>query len=250
MYVPTQPILVTRAVYEIGYQSHFVVLRYNGTYLRTPLGENLGKAKKPKRPSILYKCETDQGIFKGVINDKLLVERIVTYINEYYNKKFTNCSAFAHFLFTGEFVECSPEHNLMVVADAMRPYVKGSRVAVGDMVCVLYANTWLCQSRKSPWRKEFMEAKKKHAGDSRFVHVPKVVRPTYSAEKLRELSASPVTSDYHFMICVAIYNGLPVWISQRGYLKPGEGEVAFMLTVGEYDGYPEEVPLFTLIKRR
>ncbi|HVV14921.1 MAG TPA: hypothetical protein VHD55_00750 [Candidatus Paceibacterota bacterium] len=219
----------------------------NGSYLRTPEGKMLRKA--PLKKWLAYMFETDSGIYRGAITDTILVERIMEYMARYHGKHFTNCSALAHFLTTGEFVECSEDRGLLVAEQGMRLYT-GQTVGVGDMLCIFYANERRLRSRKEPWRRLYLNSQKGRHEDGRFSHGCVPAQKVFTAQDLHKIQKDYRVDDYHFLVCVAKHNGEPVWIAQWGYSRPNEAPASLVLTVGEHDGYHIRTPFLVFIKKR
>jgi hypothetical protein len=251
-YQETQPMLVT-FVGEAGSRaSARTFLPENGTYLRSLNGDLIGKIPEGEQP-VMYARFDEVGGEKlmGVIKDPLLKSRLLEYLDQYLGKKYTNCSAFAHFLFTGEFIECEEENNLTVVRHHMQQYRNVQRVHIGDMLCVIHVRQRFAQSRRTGWRNNYLKVKKsrndKGACLTRSLRTEEQV---LSPEEILEFCKSPLMVDYHFMVCVDIKNGKPVWLSQLGRDDGKEELAPLAITHGNEDLRPNEVPLLTLIKRR
>jgi hypothetical protein len=250
MYMPTQPVIFSRISKHMGGSGRYELLLSNGSYLRSPDGHSFGRISR-KLPHVIYRCEMDQRCYIGSITDAELVERTVEYMGRYHGKRYTNCSSFAHFLTTGTFIECSVEHNLLVLEQGMRVY-SGQKADVGDMVCIIFANQDHLRSRKSRQRRAYLEAEKGRRLDGRFSNSLTASKEAFTAEELRGICRNIYSHDYHFMVCVGKQHGQPVWIAQWGRFDPidADGHAPLILTVGEQDGYAYEVPLLTFIKKR
>jgi len=238
---------------ETGGLGEYHLLPSNGSYVRFPFNWSkryvIRDSRKKRAMRIGYRCIMDEEDYFGWIEDEILVTRITEYMASYYGKKHTNCSAFAHFLTTGTFVECPEESSLLVLEQGMAAY-KDQKVRVGDMICIVFARDRLCRSRNFGHNSKYLEVKKKRRKDDRFVHSLLPKNDTLTSSEVVAICKNVVSEDYHFMVCVGKYNGKPVWISQRGRYLPGEHPSPIAITVGEYDGYVLDVPLLTLIKRR
>lgn len=253
MYVPTQPMIDSLVRSGFGGIADYTLLPFNGSYVRFPFNWNkryLVREERRKRElRIAYRSIMEEERFFGWIEDKILVSRIMEWMECYLGKKRTNCSAFAHFLTTGSFVECPNESPRVVLEQGMCAY-DGQKVRVGDMICVIFARDNWCSSRLSDLRPRYLKSKKKRREDNRFVHALLPRNETLTAEEIRDVCKVGYTDDYHFLVCVGKYNGKSVWISQRGYHEPGQDPVSVAITIGDHDGYDLDVPLLTLIKRR
>ncbi len=245
MYNQKQIVLATQKG-QVG--SIFYQLVSNGTYLRTSWGTLIGKTNLIK-DGIFYQGYENEQYFSGTITDLKLNERINEYLFNCYGKKYTNCSAFANFLTTGNFIECEKELNLFVVSQHMREYKKTDQVKVGDMVCIIYANQKLAASRRVPFRQKFLQIKKEVKQSQAFNHSFKLEKTIFTPAELCRIGNNHFTRSYHFMVCVDINQGKPVWLSQNGHFEPG-GQVAnFLLTKGSVNPYPADIPVATLIKK-
>jgi len=246
MYVPTEPILFCDVEKQKGGASSYELWPANGSYVRTPTGRMVGKFKN--KPALAYLCRIDGKSYYGNITDPLFVGRIMEYMALYYGKKYTNCSALAHFLATGEFRECEEENGLFVLTHGMQIY-RRQKVRVGDMVCIVFANQKRLRSRTEAWRGYYMHAQKRRHMDGKFTNALRTTHSSFTAEQISLFIKDYRTDDYHFMVCIGMYNNQPVWISQWGRHRPGEDDVAITITIGNLDHYTDEVPLFTFIKR-
>jgi len=250
MYQPTMQVLWT-SVESDGFKSLRSVLHSNGTYVRRGDGYLLGR-ESYKDWGIFFLSEYREKKFTGHITDKVLVERIKCYWDEYLGKYHTNCAAFAHFLTTGVFIEYDHEHKNLVIEQGMRPYEMTGRIDVGDMVCLMYADDRSWSSRKNPYSNSYRKARKHRHDKDGFTGASemKLQQRSFSPEEIRKMYTDLGIRDYHFMVCVGKRKGKPVWISQGGYALPGEEPVAFSMTCGETDPYLRHVPIIALIKKR
>lgn len=250
MYREEKAVLLSKVEYHGGVESNFFHLPTNGTYIRGFRGDVVGRYDRKDR-GIFYVAECEGGSFQGNITDTILCERITEYFASLYGQRYTNCAAMAHYLTTGEFVECVEGDGMAVVHQGMRPYDMASRVDVGDMVGIVYGNPRTIGSRKLPeFRKKFRKATKRRVKSGTFTSSVPMVQKSLTAEEVRTMCKCPSSTDYHFMVCVDHYRSKPVWISQYGHFVPGTPNIAVVLTLGEYDPYQQHTPLFSLIKKR
>lgn len=249
MYLPSTPLLWSE-VSVAGMRSVRETLVSNGTYMRGNCGQILGR-ETIKIPHILYFATCNDDCIKGYITDKVLVKRILRYWDEYFGVRYTNCSAFAHYLTTGQFVECEKEKRLLVINQGMRPYEMATKVDVGDMICLLYAEKRMA-SRKNPVLRKYRKVLKHHADKRGFSGSKNMEmhQRSFSPEEIRHLDNDPALGDYHFMVCVGKYHDQPVWLSQSGHVPPNGEPVAFTITVGDLNPYVHNVPVFAMIKKR
>jgi hypothetical protein len=250
-YLATQPLIVSIQDERGARHSYHEYLPQNGTRLRRSDGYLITANHTSTNPVLFYVSVSPEEKLSGVICDQLLVARIDEYLRLYYGRRYTNCSAFAHFLFTGKFIECENEHNLAVVHHHMQHYRNVRQVNVGDMVCLIYVRQRLGQSRKTEWRRHFLTVKKsrrdKGASINRSLRTPKTV---LTPGEILEYCKNPLMVDYHFMVCVDKKNGLPVWLSQNGRDDLSDEPPSFAITLGDEDPLPKETLLLSLIKRR
>lgn len=249
MFVPTHPFIVSKVISFQGGDGLYKLFHSNGRYTYYPGLGRVRKEKKTNRRRLYYRCEMDKGVYWGKVTDKLIVERVMQYMEHYWGKKHTNCSALAHFLTTGEFVECDPEKRLLVIEQGMQVY-SGQKVGVGDMLCIVYADQKFCASRKTLWRPAFKHAQKKRHDDGTFKHSLIPQKQSYTAQEIRNFCLGPSADDFHFLVCAGRYNDEPVWISQRGRYHPDDESTPLVFTVGHYEGYAEDVPLVMFLKKR
>lgn len=249
MYHPTKRVLFTEVGIN-GCRSEYITLNSNGKYVRGNRGRIVGR-ESSKAPEILYLAEVLGERFLGSVTDTLLVERILRYWDEYYSVRYTNCSAFAHYLTTGKFVECDEKNRLLVIEQGMRPYELANRVDIGDMLCLLYTSN-VIKSRRNEYANRYRKVQKHRADKGGFAgtKVMKLKPRSYTPADIRTIQQLSWCNDYHFMVCVAKWRGQPVWLSQNGFVPPQGEKVSFAITVGEQDPYLLEVPVFTFIKKR
>ena len=249
MYLPSKSFLWSEVSFA-GMRSVRETLVSNGTYLRGNSGQILGRETK-KYPHILYFATCNDEWVNGYITDKVLVKRILCYWNEYFGVRYTNCSAFAHYLTTGQFVECEQEKRLLVINQGMRPYEMANRVDVGDMLCLLYADKKIT-SRKHSLAPSYRKVQKHHMDKGGFAGTKNIrmQQRSFSPKEIRRLDNDPSFGDYHFMVCVAKYRGMPVWLSQSGHVPPNGSPVPFTVTVGDFNPYQHNVPVLAMIKKR
>jgi hypothetical protein len=245
VYNQKQIVLVTNKNYGTG---NFYQLVSNGTHVRDSSGVIVGKIDF-KKDGIFYQGYKKSQYFSGTITDQKLNERIKEYLFKYYGKKYTNCSAFVNFLTTGNFIECKKDLNLFVINQHMREYKKTDQVKVGDMVCIIYANQKLAVSRRTPFRKKFLQIRKEVRQNKTFNHSFRLEKTIFTPAELCQIGNNHFTQSYHFMVCVDINQGEPVWLSQNGCFEPG-GEVAnFLVSKGFANPYLKDIPVATLIKK-
>ena len=235
---------------EGGGWSEYLIQPSNGRYYYPIMGGRVQRVKKPDK-QVLYYLSQDGAEKRrfGRITDKCIVDRFIVYMDQYYGKKYTNCAAFAHFLTTGEFIECSPER-MFILERGMQLY-RDQRVEVGDMLCIIYARDRLLRSRRMQLRSSYLKVKKRRYDDERFRHSLALKGETATAHELREIAEGPLATDFHFLVCAGRYDDTPIWLSQYGRHHPDtEVEAPMFISLGEHDGYPYQTPLLTLIKRR
>lgn len=249
MYHPTKPVLWTEVALE-GWRSFQLLWHSNGKYIRSDTGVVVGQ-ESSKDPEIVYLSEVMGQQFSGSITDPILVERILRYWNEYFGKRHTNCSSFAHYLTTGEFVECDIEKQLLVLEQGMRPYEMSQRIDVGDMLCLLFADKSIA-TRRNQLANRYHKVQKHRFKEGGFTgtKLMKLQSRSFTPAEIRRVNDIPWIEDYHFMVCVAKRHGKPVWISQCGKHAPEDELVYFSVTLGETDPYFLDIPVFTFIKKR
>jgi len=250
MYQPTIPALWS-SVNEIGFKSSRNYLHTNGTYVRAHNGYILGR-ESFENQRIFYYGEYNEKKFAGFITDRILVTRIKHYWDNFIGKYHTNCASFAHYLTTGDFVECEKSPRYFVLTQGMRPYEMANRVDIGDMMCLLYAHDKILRSRTNPFASKYKKAKKHrhNIGGFNGCKVMDLKPRSFTAEEIYRLYNTPLMRDFHFMVCVAKRSGRPVWLSQGGHEKPGNALACFSVTYDDKDPYLQDIPVFTFIKKR
>jgi hypothetical protein len=248
MYVRRKAVIFSE-VTDVGSRSVFDYLPTNGRLIRNDRGVVVGKYGCEDR-GIYYMCDCRGRSYFGNILDTVLVARIQEYFDHYFHTRKTNCASMAQYLTTGEFTEPGNAAAMLVLNQGMRPYDSASRVQIGDMVCILYAQHFL-KSRKLPNVRQLMRrAKKVWHQRQTFVANTTLSHSSYTPTQIRSMYASGAFADFHFMVCVDRLQGQPVWLSQLGYREIDEEQVSVVLTVGEHNPYPDCVPMYTLIKKR
>ncbi len=250
MYKPTIPVLRSFADGD-GFVSDLSKWYSNGSYIRREDGLRLAKDSYGP-PVVILVGEQNDKRFAWQITDKILVERIKKYWDDYFGKYHTNCSSFAQYLTTGTFIECESKYGSLVVTQGMRPYEMASRIDVGDMVCLLYADKQIAKSRKHTFGKIYnRQQKHRHRhGEFTGAKAMNLYRRVFTPQEIRDMNTHLCASDFHFMVCVGRHQGHPVWLSQAGYAGRGEDQIPFSVTRGEVDGYPGDVPMVALVKKR
>lgn len=232
-----------------GNWSYHIPFYTNGSLVRDELGSPLNW--KVSEDTIPFMAGQDDHVYVGVITDKTLVSRIITYLDGYYESTWNNCATLAQYLATGDFIPCNERPRFFAWESGMRPYELVSDVRVGDTVCLLYADDKRCQSRTNAMRARYMRARSRRRKQGDFVETVEslLVRRSLDAHAIMEIYRDPRIHDYHFMTCVTKVDGEPVWLSQNGFTRPGE-TTSLSLVVGQSDSYPDRVPIFAFIKRR
>ena len=248
MYKPTQPVLLAWAHYPHGYQSDFYYMDSNGKYIRDDRGRHI--SREDGRSTLPYVLFRPEGNIQSQITDPVLVERVVRYMEDYYGKEQTNCSVFAHYLTTGEFVSCKDKCRELVLSQPMHGFNPDWSVKIGDTVCLVYGEDRIHRSRKNPARKDFIKTKLARAGGTRFNSIIPMKQRVFDSEIIADVCRQSIMDGYHFMVCVDIYEGEPVWLSQVGWHDPGDENIAFTLTIGWNDPYRMKVPIFAFLRRR
>lgn len=249
-YTESEPIIFSEIFDDGRSRGTYATLPSNGKYVRGNRGLLLGPVKK--RKAVAFVRLSPDGHVSGNITDEVLCDRLQQYFSEYYENRNTNCSAFAHFLVTGDFQECQRENGLLVAHHHMRNFRKGQRVSVGDMLCLMYCNDKLVRSRKAgKLRRLYLDLRKSRHDDGETIYRSLRTRQKVAdPDLLHEIHQSALVRDFHFMVCVAKHHGQPVWLSQMGRRLIGDDPVALCITIGDEDPCPEDVPLLSLIKRR
>jgi hypothetical protein len=234
-----------------GYASSLEQVYTNGKLVRSYRGQLITWIGEDRK-GLEYALFNTDGMYQGVIADAVISARVLTYLRDYYGSYLTNCSSFAHFIFTGEFVECNRAQNMAVFGYGMRPFTMVSRVDVGDVVWIAYAEKRIMQSRRldPSVRRNFLDAKKQQRSNPLFTTTVPVAQKSREPDLILDFCKNPGVEDYHFMICVGHERGQPLWLFQNGYHQPGEEHNAFGMTVGLINPYPLQVPLFAYLKKR
>lgn len=251
MYQPAIPVLYTTVGIK-GFGSLRRDIYSNGTYLRLDNGRFVGPVSNKNGGIYIFGSYEEKEV-TGHIKDKVLVERITYYWDNYLGKYHTNCAAFANYVTTGVFIECESKKNNFVLTQGMRPYEMAKSVGVGDMVCILYANDKTFRSRTYAYANRYRKVcKHRHdKGGFRCSDKMGLIQRSFTPEEVEGIYNTPEIDTYHFMVCVAIKHGKPLWFSQGGYASAGQKEpISFTLTPGETDSYTTYIPVATLIKKR
>ncbi|MEZ4200807.1 MAG: hypothetical protein R3B69_04505 [Candidatus Paceibacterota bacterium] len=249
MYRPERTVLATGYDHEEEcYWNRIETLTSNGTYQRRSNGDIIQFPAKGEGLTCFFR-QGGEACMCHVAN-QTLVNNIVYYLDNYYNKCFTNCSAFAHFATTGDWVDCLPKKGNLVLEHPMHSYQCGQKVRVGDVLCLLYAFDKPSRSRRLQiLRSAFLKCQKARNDTGEFTSGAGLKKSIHMPQDIRDIYEKLPNRDYHFMVCIGSHHGKPVWLSQRGYQKPGENGVPFVITVGNRDPYEEYVPVFTFIRR-
>ena len=184
-----------------------------------------------------------------ILCDELIAQRIITYKQEFFDKKRTNCSTLAEYLRTGVFQECDPDRSSFMFSGGVNHYT-GQKIRSGDTLCVLYFPKWV-DSRYftgKAARTHYRRVRGMRGDLSKL----KGERFHLSPENLLESCCSGPYSDYHFMFCIAIRNGQPIFIQQLGLNRPNErekGKAPIVITVGMIDVTGEHAPAHVFLKR-
>jgi len=183
--------------------------------------------------------------------DGAVGERIVEYVERYYNKYRTNCSTLVEYLRTGVFTECNPEGRHQIFSAGVNLYTT-QKIEPGDTLCVLYYRKEVMRRHKRlrEVRKHCLR-NKKHSDLTR-LDQRKTVR-TLLQKELTRLCTSTVYGDYHFLFCIGVDNGEPILIHQLGFIEPKEQEQetpAIVVSVGTTNIYPTSfIPAHMFIKK-
>lgn len=188
------------------------------------------------------------------VRDPILAQRIVSYIKEYYGERHTNCSTLVEYLMTGEFSECDLKKESFAYLGGMNRYA-GQPIRPGDIVCVFFYKKGIASSRKIPAevRRHYLHTKGKSFNGNLGHLKKKVGTPPYTSEEIIEGYRLGFCSDYHFMYCVGMYNGLPVFIQQMGRNNPEEHmdvkKTPIIMSVGLVNVTKETHPALMFIKK-
>ena len=219
--------------------------------------DSRGVYKDIKTPSsgrdrhlILSYCHDVSGVeisetFK--IENEILANRIIDYLNNYFAKVTTNCSSFVGYLHTGHFTKPEEGEEYIFSYSGMNLY-SGQKIKTGDSICVFYYSHF-AKSRRMP--KELY----KHYRSNRKIRIynnMSGVKKSFSATDLFDIYHSGFFRDYHFMYCIGEKNGEPLFITQIGRHEPDSGmrknDTPIVVTVGMAKFYVH-VPALILIKR-
>lgn len=144
-----------------------------------------------------------------------IAERIVSYLRNYHGKRHTNCSTFVEYLQTGHFAECDNGHCIMFSGN-MRRYT-GQNIKPGDSLCILYFNKRAGSRKRATGRWHYRRNGARENNDlKRLTGADFVLTNT----ELVSLYSCGFFKDYHFMFCIGIQNGQPIFIQQMGRNDP------------------------------
>lgn len=184
-----------------------------------------------------------------LINETYAV-RLATYILEFYGKQRTNCSAFAEYMRTGVFRECSPDRGGVVFSGSMNVFA-GQKVQIGDTLAVLYYTKFARSRRLPEIRGRYRENEKYAQRD--LSKLQSSSQQGMSADAFIEGYQSGIYADYHFMFCIDQYRGQPVFVQQMGLHQPGEPlgdeRASIVFSIGMTNMSHPFVPATMLIKR-
>ncbi|HUY05395.1 MAG TPA: hypothetical protein VMV62_01620 [Candidatus Paceibacterota bacterium] len=182
------------------------------------------------------------------LND-LFAERVVTYLRDYYGEYHTNCSTFVEYLRTGNFCECDAERLSFMLSGGMNRYT-GQKIRPGDSLCIFYYNKW-GRSRKGhkTLRNHYRKKDKNVSGD--LEKLKSVTGYRFSSEELLKTYRHVVYADYHFMFCIGIHDGQPVFIQQMGLNDSRESTdlTPIIVSVGMTNMSNQDIPACMFIKR-
>jgi hypothetical protein len=181
--------------------------------------------------------------------DYPLSGRIIDYMENYYGKCITNCSTLAEYLTTEQFRECDSRKDSFMFSRGLTGYT-GQKIKPGDVLCILYYRSIVKNRRISDRRKHYIACKKGSRLDLR--RLTGKNPNTFSPEEFLGLYRSRFFEDYHFMVCVGILNGQPVFIQQAGRHNPERDDITNMpiiVSVGMISFSHHDVPAFMFIKR-
>lgn len=206
-----------------------------------------------KSPSIiLHSLQNLFGVEQRVVKrlGGVVAERIINYIQDYYEKYPTNCSTLVEFLRTGVFTECVPEKKTMMFSSGMNLYT-GQKIEMGDSLCVLYYRRGILSRRVPSAIRNSYKQNRGLAFDE--LSVPKK-KWNLTSEGFLGLLRSGFFSDYHFMFCIGIDNNRPIFIQQNGFIESRDINTsktipAIFTFVGLENTYPDAVPVCMFIKK-
>lgn len=189
------------------------------------------------------------------MQDPVLAQRIISYLKKYYGERHTNCSTLVEYLMTGEFSECDLSKESFAYLGGMNRYA-GQPIRPGDALCIFFYKKGVASSRKVPTdiRRHYLQTKKKILQTKGGLgHLRKRGTAHYTSEELIRGYGLGLYSDYHFMYCIGIHNGLPVFIQQMGRNEPGEQmdikKSPIVISVGNANVTKEAHPAIMFIKK-
>lgn len=183
--------------------------------------------------------------------DGVVSERIVEYVERYYNKYRTNCSTLVEYLRTGVFHECVPEDKHQKFSAGVNLYTT-QKIEPGDTLCVLYYRKEVTRRHKR--LREIRKHCRRNKKLSDLTHInEKSLSRTLLPKEITNLCTSTVYGDYHFLFCIGVDNGEPILIHQLGFVEPKEQEQetpAIVVSVGTKNIYPTSfIPAHMFIKK-
>lgn len=253
------PVTVIQSIAGCGF-AHFrdFKLKSNGVHVRDEVGQIVtsGYRNGFADSQFWYTFQNDGMLdhIEGPVKDPILSKRITKYLAEFHMEKRTNCSAFAHYLATGKFVECGVSNSNFVLEGNMTTYNQ-QKINVGDMVCVIFYGS-ICNTRReiNPVRNIYKRNRKSHhAGNDMLEMCATKHTRTFSPSNLRRLVGGLVYETFHFMSCIAHHNGQPIFIQQCGRnWDIGKGNSpAIVFSISGYGQiYNEHTPAIVLIQRK
>lgn len=144
-----------------------------------------------------------------------IAERIVSYIRNCHGKRHTNCSTFVEYLRTGHFIECNDGHCIMFQGN-MRRYM-GQNIKPGDSLCILYFNK---KAGGRTHRQGRWHYRRNRASENNDLKKLTGIDFVLSDKELISFYSCGFFKDYHFMFCIGIQNGHPIFIHQMGRNDP------------------------------
>jgi len=193
--------------------------------------------------------EENKKTFDGFVKDAIISKRILEYMDTHFVSTITNCSSFAHYLTTGEFISCHCSDSNLVLPNPMVRYA-GQEIEVGDMICVLYSSRFHNFFRRIHARKNRHRCIRE---DHILVIGEEDSQKSFSALDVKKMFWEAKLDGYHFLVCVDTKNGEPVFIQQLGINYPQHEPVApIVFSCGGYDPYMNHKtpPFVTLIQKR
>lgn len=157
--------------------------------------------------------------FRLLISGHVLCDRIIHYVQALYGKEYTNCSTMVEYLRTGMFRSYQPGVDLFAYSGGGNLYT-GQVIRPGDIVWVFYYNKHLHGRRifQDSFAPHYRRMRKVSRDLSRVIAASR--GDVFSPEDLRELFEEMLFQDYHFSICIAVRNGLPIFIQQLYWHNP------------------------------